>query len=165
MFLLTVGSTRWTRPLSSHLRCFTCVLSPSLIVDKAWLLSSRELHSSTPVNKPSKAKDKNVIPTSKGSKSPQDESEKGAVTTPQNKKARHSGDKTSTLGYKTHSPQFHSLRHQESSGLPPKVKDATRDDPTYFHGREGLATRWSLPSAKPSEHSAVKSLLRKYLRK
>jgi hypothetical protein len=48
---------------------------------------------------------------------------------------------------------------EERVELPEQLQSAMRNDPTYFHGIEGLGTQWSSPSVKPSEHPAVKEVL------
>lgn len=57
-----------------------------------------------------------------------------------------------------HHASFHAY-DLESPELPEKVQIAIRKDSTYFHGREGLGTQWSLPSVKPSGHPAVRAIL------
>jgi hypothetical protein len=59
-----------------------------------------------------------------------------------------------------HRASFHSYVGEARPDLPEKVKLAMRKDSNYFHGREGLGTQWSLPSVKPSQHSAVMAILK-----
>jgi len=45
------------------------------------------------------------------------------------------------------------------SRLPLELWSKSKADVTFFHGREGLALQWSLPSVQTSQHLAVKAVL------
>lgn len=47
--------------------------------------------------------------------------------------------------------------------VPPALRARMEEDPTYFHGMDGMALRWSEPSAPPSENLAVREVLRNTL--
>jgi hypothetical protein len=38
--------------------------------------------------------------------------------------------------------------------LPPEIQSAMQADPTYFHGRQGVATRWTPPSSNKKDGSS-----------
>jgi hypothetical protein len=168
--------------------CFSIVDKTILIVCRDYHVSTPSCAKKTvpkkEANKSVRRKEK-IIPTSKKSKSSVNKSSQPIVLTPNKRKSRRAATSSTEKFQKgslsltdgelegqvlsmqnnpsilVHRASFHSYGGEQGPDLPEKVKLAMRKDSTYFHGREGLGTQWSLPSVKPSEHSAVKAILRK----
>jgi hypothetical protein len=50
--------------------------------------------------------------------------------------------------------------HAHNSSLPLELWAELKSDPTFFHGRKGLALEWTLPSVHTSQHPGVRAILK-----